>query len=85
MNDLIIRKSLHEVIRTPNATVRITRSLKDGRMAILQVVNPEADPKLAKWLRKKAEKSKAVRVAHAMETANRVAGHVFRNIMRKER
>jgi len=85
MKELAERKSkFTAALMTPNATCRIVRELKDGRLAILQIVNPENDPALAKWLRKKAENNKAIRIAHAFEVAKRVGSCAFRSVMRKE-
>lgn len=84
MNELMTIKNFIGTIKTPNATIRVVRDIGDGRLAILQVVNPENDPVYARWLRARAEKNKAIRILHAFETANRVAGCVFKNIMRKE-
>ena len=85
MKELILKENDFIIaLKTPDATCRIVREIGDGRLAILQIVNPENDPALAKWLRKKAEKNKAMKLAHALEVAKRVGGCAFRSAMRKK-
>jgi len=85
MKELLTRKNEFTIaLMTPNATCRIVKEIGDGRLAILQIVNPENDPALAKWLRKNAEKNKAIKLAHALEVAKRVGSCAFKSAMRKE-
>jgi len=74
-----------KVLESSNSTCRLMIELSDGRTIILQVVDPSKDPKVSKWLRNKAKISKTMKVAHAIETSQRVAGCVFRSIMKKEK
>ena len=78
-----LSNNLVDVLRNPDGTCRIVKNVGDGRLVILQVVNPGKDPAFAKWLRKKAENSRAMRLAHALEVAKRVGGYAFKNAMRK--
>jgi len=78
-----LNSSLLDVLRNPDGTCRIVKKVGDGRLVILQVVDPDKDPAFSRWLRKKAETSKALKVAHALEVAKRVGGYAFKNALRK--
>ena len=80
-----LNSSLLDVLRNPDGTCRIVKKVGDGRLVILQVVDPDKDPAFSRWLRNKAKTSKALRVAHALEVAKRVGGYAFKNAMRKNR
>jgi len=82
--DLLIKNSsLDDVLKNSKGTCRLVKELKDGRYMILQIVDPSKDGFITKWLRKKAEDNKAIKLAHALEVAQRVGGYAFRSAMRK--
>lgn len=62
---------------------RYTKSLENGNMVILQIVNPDDVPLLTRILRKK--RGKAVKFLTSLEAAVRVGTIVFRNSMRRKR
>lgn len=77
-NDFII------TLKNPNGTCRIVKEIGEGRIVILQIANPKNNSNLVKWLRKKSENSKAIKIIHALTVAKRVGGYAFRSAMRKK-
>lgn len=85
MKDLILKENdLIIILKNQNGTCRITKEIGDGRLMIFQIVNPKNNSNLGKWLRKKAENSRTVKIIHALEIAKRVGGYAFRSAMRKK-
>lgn len=85
MKDLILKENdLIIILKNQNGTCRITKEIPDGRLVILQIVNPKNNSGLVKWLRKKSENSRTIKIIHALDTARRVGGHAFRSAMRKK-
>lgn len=83
MNELV--EINHDVIEKLNTlgNCRITKPLKNGKMAILQIVDPEDVPVLTKILR--LVPGKVGKFAKSVEAAFRVGLVVYRNSMRKKR